>query len=193
MRLLRLLHALLPTALVVAIVAPTLPTERFGPAPGAIARVLLQVSVKEVWGMYAPDPQRAQTYMELVAEYRDGRVAGLEENDELANGWGTHWAWDKTRMSIWRHYANYHPDSRNDNRTWYLRMVCVREARRGDPPVIVRMFQVKRRFGTPRAVAHGGPSLSEAERKLVTLAYCESGPVKQMIDLDRARRPESDG
>lgn len=186
--LVRVLHALVPTALALAIVLPTLPGERFGPAPGLVARALLWVSVKQVWGMYAPDPQRSQTYMELVAEYPDGREQGLEENAELAHGWGTIWGWQKTRMSIWRHYANYHPDGRNDNRTWYLRMVCVREARRGEVPKLVRMFQVRRRFGSPRAVAHRGPSLTEPERKLITVAYCGAQPVAKMIEEDRARR-----
>ena len=28
-------------------------------------------------------------------------------------------------------YANFSPNKRNEHRTWYLRMVCVREARKG--------------------------------------------------------------
>ncbi|MBC8072749.1 MAG: hypothetical protein IAG13_30795, partial [Deltaproteobacteria bacterium] len=162
---LRLLHALVPTAMVVAIVVPTLPSDGFGPLPGLVARGLLLVSVKQTWGMYAPDPQRAQTYMDLEAEYADGSVALLREHDDVLHGWGTTWAWRKTRVDIWRFYANFHADRRNDNRSWYLRSVCVREARTGEEPRKLSMFHVKRRFASPEAVRAGKPGLGAPDRR----------------------------
>jgi len=191
--LLRILHALVPTALVIAIVAPTLPSERFGPVPGDIARALLFVSVKQTWGMYAPDPQRAQIYMELEAEYDDGSVAALVESEDVERGWGTTWAWKKTRLDIWRFYANFHADRRNDNRTWYLRAVCVREARTGHVPRKLTMYHVKRRFVSPQAVRSGQPALGEPERKLVTVQYCNTSPAREMIAEDREAHPELHG
>ena len=190
---LRILHALVPTALVVAIVAPALPSARFGEFPSLVARGLLLVSIKQTWGMYAPDPQRAQTYMDLEALYDDGSTASLSESLELEHGWGTTWAWRKTRMDIWKFYANFHPDRRNDHRTWYLRSVCVREARTGHTPHKITMHQVKRRFTAPAKVARGAPGLGEPDRSLVTIVFCTTSPVREMIEDDRQLNPELHG
>lgn len=192
-RLRAVLHALVPTALVVAIVAPALPSAHFGEFPGAVARALLLVSIKQTWGMYAPDPQRAQTYMDLEALYDDDTTAPLQENLDLEHGWGTTWAWRKTRMDIWKFYANFHPERRNDHRTWYLRSVCVREARTGRTPRKITMHQVKRRFTAPAKVAAGAPGLGEPDRKLVTVAYCTTSPTREMIEEDRRLNPHLQG
>jgi hypothetical protein len=188
--LLRLLHALVPTVLVVGIVAPALPRAHFGALPGKVAAALLEISVKQTWGMYAPDPQRSHHYMELTAEFADGTQASLEENLDLEHGWGTTWAWRKTRVDIWKFYANFHPDKRNDNRTWYLRHVCVREARKGEAPRKISMHLVKRKFTPPAKVARGAPGLGEPERRFVTVAFCHTSPAKDMIAADRERNPE---
>lgn len=187
---LRWLHALVPTLLAVAVVAPALPSKHFGELPGVVAKGLLLVSIKQTWGMYAPDPQRAQTYMDLEALYDDGSTTQLAESDDLETGWGTTWAWRKTRMDIWKFYANFNPEKRNDHRTWYLRLVCVREARTGLTPRKITMHQVKRRFTAPAKVAAGAPGLGEPERRLITVAYCNTSPVKEMIDEDRRLHPE---
>jgi hypothetical protein len=188
--LLRLVHALVPTALAVAIVAPVLPSAHFGPVPGAVAKALLQISIKQTWGMYAPDPQRAQTYMELEALYDDGTTAMLAESADVEHGWGTTWAWRKTRMDIWKFYANFHPERRNDHRTWYLRSVCVREARTGHVPRKITMHHVKRRFTPPAKVAAGAPGLGAPDRRLITVAYCNTSPAREMIAADRRLHPE---
>jgi hypothetical protein len=190
---LRVLHAMVPTVLVVAIVAPTLPGDRFGPLPGWIGRALLTISVKQNWGMYAPDPQRAQVYMDLEAEYADGTTAPLLESDDVRDGWGSTWEWRKTRLDIWRFYANFHSDGRNDNRSWYLRAVCVREARAGKLPRKIAMYQVKRRFAAPEAVRAGKPGLGEPDRRLVTVQYCGTEPTRTMIERDREQHPELHG
>jgi hypothetical protein len=190
---LRLLHALVPTALAVVVVAPALPSAHFGALPGEVAKALLVVSIKQTWGMYAPDPQRAQTYMDLEALYEDGSTGTLPESLDVEQGWGTTWAWRKTRMDIWKFYANFHPERRNDHRTWYLRLVCVREARLGDPPRKITMYQVKRRFTAPSKVAAGAPGLGEPDRRLITVAYCNTSPVRDMIEADRRLHPELHG
>ncbi len=186
----KLAHALVPTAMCVAIVAPALPREHFGEVPGEIARALLFISIKQTWGMYAPDPQRAHLVMDLVAHYDDGTEAPLRESDDLQTAWGTTWAWHKRRVDIWRYYANFNPDKRNDNRTWYLRAVCVREARTGRVPKKITMYQVKRRFTQPGAVARGAEDLGAPERRLVTVAYCRTVPTAEMIAEDALANPE---
>jgi len=190
---LRLLHALVPTLMVVAIIAPALPTKYFGPVPGFVARALLLVSIKQTWGMYAPDPQRSHTYMDLEAIYDDDSTASLQESHDVEHGWGTTWAWRKTRMDIWKFYANFHPDKRNDHRTWYLRQVCVREARTGHTPRKITMYHVKRRFTAPSKVLAGAPGLGTPDRKLVTVVFCRTSPVPEMIEADRELHPELHG
>jgi hypothetical protein len=186
---LRLLHALAVLAIATAVVLPSIPTTVIGPISGWVARPLAWVSLKQVWQMYAPDPQRAQSYIELTSVERDGTLRELEETVDARNGWGTTWAWRKTRVDIWRHYAGYHPDGRNENRTWYLRAVCVREARRGVVPEKIRMGTVKRRFTPPEKVRAGAPGLgAEQRRETVTVQYCSDPVVREMIAHDRARR-----
>jgi hypothetical protein len=184
------LHLAYVLAVSLVIVGPFLPERVFGSTASTIAGWLRQVSVVQSWRMYAPDPQRAQIYMDLTAVDDDGTERPLVETDIERAGWGTQWAWDKTRMDIWRHYANFRPKQNNAHRTWYLRAVCVREARRGTIPKKIVMHHVRRRFSPPDAVVQGAPALSAPVRTFVTVAYCRSQNVKAMIEADRARRGE---
>ncbi|HET6582051.1 MAG TPA: hypothetical protein VFG69_01365 [Nannocystaceae bacterium] len=192
-RLLRFLHALVPIAMAAFIVLPALPGQGFGPLPRLLGRALLVIGVKQSWGMYAPDPQRSHHYMELVAHYDDGTEALLEESADAEHGWGTIWAWQKTRLDIWKFYANFHPNRRNDHRLWYLRMVCVREARTGRTPQKITMHQVTRKFASPAKVRKGAPGLGKPVRKLVTVQHCRTAPTGEMIAEDALRRGEDHG
>jgi hypothetical protein len=179
-------------ALAVVVVAPNLPSdwpsERVGAWNSKLAGWLRQVSLVQSWRMYAPNPQRAQAYMNLTAHYEDGSTEVLWETEQERGGWHTVWAWDKTREDIWRHYANFHPKSANEHRTWYLRAVCVREARRGRVPEKIVMEQVTRGFAHPDKVAAGKPALGRRRVELVTVAYCKLKQVREMIEADQARR-----
>ena len=117
----RCVHIVWALALASIVLLPNLPTERFGQLPSKLAGWLRPVSFVQSWRMYAPDPQRSQTYMNLTAHYPGGREVELEETIQEKNGWTVTWAGQKTRVDIWRHYANFHGSGRNDNRTWYLR------------------------------------------------------------------------
>ncbi|MFO0633377.1 MAG: hypothetical protein U0168_11045 [Nannocystaceae bacterium] len=115
--------------------------------------------------------------------------APLRESDDLQTAWGTTWAWHKRRVDIWRYYANFNPDKRNDNRTWYLRAVCVREARTSraqedhDVPGQAALHPARR----GRA---WGRDLGAPERRLVTVAYCRTVPTAEMIAEDALANPE---
>ncbi|MCH9681978.1 MAG: hypothetical protein K0V04_11130 [Deltaproteobacteria bacterium] len=184
----RLTRAVGVLAIASAIVLPNLPGAWVGEWVGAqvstTAGWLRQVSFVQSWRMYAPNPQRAQTYMNLTAQYDDGSSAHLEETRQERHGWGRHFAWDKSRVDIWRHYANFHPKNANDHRKWYLRGVCVREARRGHMPQKVVMEHVTRRFTNPAKVAKGAPALGRPRKSLVTVGYCRTQRVRQMMDAD---------
>lgn len=182
------LHVLYVLALATIVVVPNLPREHFGDLPGSLAGKLRPLSFVQSWRMYAPHPQLAQVYMNLTAVYDDGTERELEETVDEAHGWGSHWAWDKTRIDIFRHYANFHPTRSNAHRTWYLKGVCVREARRGPAPEKIVMHQVRRRFTPPSHVAKGAPPFSAPRRRLVTVQPCKVKQVREMIEADRARR-----
>lgn len=183
-------HVVWALALMTIIVVPNLPTKVFGKFPGKVAAPLRQVSFVQSWRMYAPDPQTSQTYMALTAHYPGGEVGQLEESAQAEHGWGTIWAWQKTRVDIWRHYANFNPKKRNDHRKWYLRGVCIREARRGKVPTKIVMEQVRRRFTNPKKVAQGKKSLGRPNRRLVTVTYCHGRPTKEMLAADAEARGE---
>jgi hypothetical protein len=185
--LVRALRALGVLGLAVILVVPNFPAQWVGQWSSSLAGWLRHVSLVQSWRMYAPNPQRAQTYMNLTAYYEDGSTAALAETEQERGGWGTVWAWDKTREDIWRHYANFHPKSNNEHRTWYLRAVCIREARRGRVPEKIVMEQVTRGFAHPNKVAAGKPALGRRRVELVTVAYCKVKQVRDMIEADRAR------
>ncbi|MEM9458597.1 MAG: hypothetical protein AAGF11_30760 [Myxococcota bacterium] len=188
----RVLRALSVLVLGVVIIGLNIPRkhlgEELGHAVSFLAGRLRQVSFVQSWKMYAPNPQRAQVYMNLTAHYDDGSERALFETKQERYGWGTNYAWNKTREDIWRHYANFNPKRNNENRTWYLRGVCVREARTGPVPAKIVMHQVKRGFVSPAKVARGAPGLGKPRRGLVTVAYCRVKKVREMIEADKARR-----
>lgn len=184
----RALHLLSVVAIATFVVVPALPGAWTGGLSGRLSSLLRPISVKQSWRMYAPNPQRAQAYMNLTAEYADGTERVLEETEQERAGWGTHWMWNKSRVDIWRHYANFHPKRRNDHRTWYLRGTCVREARRGPIPEKIVMHQVRRRFAPPDAVGANTGGLGVPRRSLVTVQYCRTKQVLTMIEEDRKRR-----
>jgi len=182
--LLRVARALLVLALGVLIVAPNLPTKWVGKWTSTLAGYTRPLSFVQSWKMYAPNPQRAQSYMNLTGHWADGSSADLEETLQERDGWGTNFAWDKTRVDIWRHYANFHPKRSTEHRKWYLRAVCIREARRGKMPDKIVMEQVTRRFAPPKQVAAGKMGLGRPRRQLVTVQYCKVKRVREMLASD---------
>lgn len=188
----RVLRALVVLALGVVVVGLNVPSrylgERLGQASSELGGQLRSLSFVQSWKMYAPNPQRAQTYMNLTAHYEDGSSVSLWETEQERGGWRTHFAWNKTREDIWRHYANFHPQRANEHRKWYLRGVCVREARAGRTPDKIIMEQVTRRFTPPHRVAEGAPALGRPQTRLVTVSYCKVKQVREMIEADQARR-----
>lgn len=160
----------------------------FVPGIGApIVAQLRKVSVLQTWNMYAPDPQRAQSYLSLRAELADGTVVQLEEGIQAEHGWDSVLDWQKRRVDIWRVIVA--GEKQQAHRTWYLRGVCVREDRaRGEPPVKIIAERVRRRLTSPKSVAAGKPALGEVARKDLQTLRCDEWQARAMIAADRARR-----
>lgn len=188
-RLTRVLHVLWALSLAAVVVLPALPRSVGGRPAATLGGWLRKISIKQHWGMYAPDPQRSQAYLDLTAELADGSEVELEETLVEREGWTTRWAWHKTRMDIWRHYAGFRAKGGNPNRTWYVRGACVREARRrGEPPRRIVVTQVRRRFATPAAVRDGAPGLGPAKRKRLHVQRCDQPGVLRQIQADQHGR-----
>lgn len=187
----RTLHVVWATALIIAVVLPNLPKSVFGEAPGTVASWLRPVSFVQSWRMYAPAPQRSQTYMNITAHYRGGREELLEETLQEQAGWGVTWAPAKTRVDIWRHYANFRPKQASEYRKWYLRAVCIREARKGEVPTKLVMEHVRRRFTPPHKVAAGRPDLGRVKRRVIDWMPCKGQRLRKMIEADRQRRGQN--
>ncbi len=186
-----MLHAVFVLALVAFVVLPNIPSEDF-PLSGTMAKWAKKVSFKQGWQMYAPNPTRAQMYMNLTAVYDDGSERRLEETVQEKQAWDTHFMWDKTRVDIWRQYANFNVKHRNNNRVWYLKGVCVREARNGPIPKRIIMHMVRRRFTAPHKVAQGRPALGKPKRTFITVQYCQHPVVKRIIEADSLRKSTED-
>ncbi len=183
-----MLHGAVVLAVVSFVVLPNIPAEHL-PIAGKMAAWAKTVSFKQGWQMYAPNPARAQVYMNLTAVYDDGSERRLEETVQENQAWDTHFMWDKTRVDIWRQYANFNAKHRNNNRVWYLKGVCVRESRRGPIPKRIVMHQVRRRLMPPEKVAQGAPELGKPKRTFITVQYCQHPVVKEIIEADTRRSP----
>jgi hypothetical protein len=150
------------------------------------------LSLSQSWSMYAPDPARGHYYMELVAYDTDGTRRVLEESELAETGWGTTFFWDRTRREIWRLTITGRVDEVNRNRTWYLRGVCVREARKGHDVQRLEMTQVFRRIRTPEQVREGQALLGPPKRRKAQDASCRVQIIREMIEADARRRGQLD-
>jgi len=179
----RTLRTLSALAIIALIVGPVVP----GPWARPLAGQLKRISVIQSWRMYAPDPQRAQSYLALYAELADGTRVPLPEAIDAENGWGSVWDWQKRRVHIWRSFSA--GEKPTPNRTWYMRGVCVREDRiRGEAPRRIIAERLRRTLTHPDAVAQGRPALGPLVRKDLQSIRCEDWPSRLMLAADRARR-----
>ncbi len=171
-------------------ITPTLPTKYTGKFGIAIIDAARKISIGQRWGMYAPNPPNAVTYLAITGHYTDATAKPLDEYVWAENSFGTHWAWTKRRTDIWQFYAaRGKPGRRNPHRNWYLKGVCVREARKdGTPPVRITSEFWTRQIMPPDKVRDGAPGLSKLRKVPAQMIDCRFPPIRGMIEADRARR-----
>lgn len=181
-------NVVVPVALMTLMVLSAIPSakvpERLKPQRERLAAIMQKLSLSQTWGMYAPDPGKGHFYMELYAHDADGTVRKLEETHVAEEGWGTAWAWDRTRRHIWQHTVSRRIDKTSRNRTWYLRGVCVREARRGHDVRRIEMQRVYRRIRTPERVREGAETLGPIKRSKAQDGSCNVAIIREMIATD---------
>jgi hypothetical protein len=191
----RVVNVLTPLLLGATMLLATCPSEQLGPylrpAHDRLIGWMRPLSLSQSWSMYAPDPGRAHYFMELVAHDADGTVRVLEDSELAEHGWGTSFFWDRTRWEIWRHTVTGRVDEVNRNRTWYLRGVCVREARRGYDVQRIEMTQVFRRIRSPEQVREGKALLGPIKRVKAQDGSCRVKIIQEMIEADALRRGDS--
>ncbi len=151
-----------------------------------LGKRMKKVSLSQSWNMYAPDPSKGHYFMELYAHDRDGTTRKLEESRNAEVGWGTVWAWKRTRKDIWHLAVNMRPNKVNRNRTWYMRGVCLREARAGHEVRRVEMYRVYRHIRSPERVAAGAELLGPIKRRKPSAGEgsCNVAIVREMIATD---------
>jgi len=150
-----------------------------------------KLSLSQTWKMYAPDPGRGHFYMELDAHDADGTVRELEDSFMAKHGWGTAWAWRRSRLDIWQHAVTRRIDKVNRNRTWYMRGVCAREARRGHEVDRLEMRRVYRRIRPPEQVREGKDLLARPKQRRAQDGSCHVKIIREMIAFDAQRRGEA--
>ncbi len=191
----RVANLVLPVLLAGALLLPAFRTEQLEGRTLElrtwVADWMRPLSLSQQWGMYAPDPMRSMGYMLLTAMHEDGRRVPLEESAQSRASWGTVWGWEKTRVDIWRYrLSTQRPERPNRQRAWFLRGICVREARRGRMPEYIQMEQISRRFTPPKAVRRGEPGLGPEVVKRSDRGWCASPLVAEMLALDLENNPE---
>jgi hypothetical protein len=191
----RVVNVVVPLALGYVLVLAAVPRERLEGAPqerhDEIVAAMKLISLSQTWRMYAPDPGRGHFYMRIKAYDADGTVRELEETFMAEHGWGTARAWNRSRLDIWQHAVTRNIDKVNRNRTWYLRGVCMREARRGHDVQRLEMTRVYRKIRSPARVREGKGVLGPPKVKKAQDGSCRVKVIRDMIELDRARRGEA--
>ncbi len=187
---------LVVAAILVFAAFPTdaLPEPLQGPRKQLGAR-MKALSLSQSWNMYAPDPAKGHYYMELYAHDADGTVRKLDDSHNAEHGWGTVWAWKRDRLDIWHLGVGRRVDKVNRNRTWYLRGVCLREARAGHEVRHVEMVRVYRRIRPPDRVAEGAELLGPFNRRKPGAGEgsCNVRIIRQMIEEDPLRERDTGG
>jgi len=169
------------------IVVPALPRSLGGELATRTGGMLRKFSLSQYWSMYAPNAAQRTRYIRVTSHYEDGHSEDLEECIEEEGGWGTQWAWTKNRRAIWRYRLSREKATRD--RAWYLRGVCVREARRngGVAPKRVEMHSVRRTIRSPSAVRAGKATYGKKQFKKVGSMACSTDLVLRMLAGDGVR------
>jgi hypothetical protein len=175
---------LLGALMVIAAVRTDDVPDALRPARERLTEAMRKVSLSQSWKMYAPEPGTGHFYMELYAHDADGTVRELEETEKAEHGWGTAWAWNRTRKDIWHLSVTRHADQVNRNRTWYMRGVCLREARRGHPVKKLVMWRAYRRIRAPDRVLAGAETLGPIKRSKAQEGTCNVQIIREMIAED---------
>ncbi len=176
-------------AVAALIVVPAIPLGLLGLRHAELAtdieRTTLLFSVSQKWKMYSPNPRGGMEYLNLTAHYKDGRTEDLEETEVERRGWGTVWDWEKSRKHVWLSYLTAEPDENHPRRTWFLRGVCIREARRrGELPEKITVQLLRRRFAPPDRVRAGEPGLGPEQRRELEAQTCQTPEVWAMLEAD---------
>lgn len=189
------MNVVFPLVLAGILVLPALKVPADGPLgwlraqQARLVQGLMTISVQQNWRMYAPNPSRSNMGPHVVAVWDDGEEVPLEESERAAAETGRVWAWRRRRVDFWRfQIAAYRPNRPNRNRSWYLWGVCVREARGGETPRLVKLYGERVRLAAPADVAKGEPVLRPPERKRIATVACRVGRTKTMIEEDRGGR-----
>jgi hypothetical protein len=187
----RFVNILFPTLLGALLIFAALPSEqipdRLKSKRERLNLAMRQLSLSQSWKMYAPDPPKGHFYMELYAHDVDGEVRKLDDSHMAEHGWGTAWAWNRTRRDIWHLTVTRNIDKSNRNRTWYLRGVCLREARRGHQVQRLEMIRVYRRIRAPDRVQEGADLLGPVKRSKAQDGSCNVAIIRDMIAEDPLR------
>lgn len=185
----RVVNVVVPLVLMTLLLFSALPRERVPETlqarHDALMETLRNLSISQRWSMYAPNPSRGHFYLELRAVDADGTVRELEEQERI--DWGTAWVWERDRTDIWLHAIARHFDEVNRNRTWYMRGLCVREARRGYDVRRIEVRRVERNIRAPDKVATGKPLLGPVKRVEGQATSCRVDIIREMLEFDRIR------
>lgn len=192
----RVVNVLFPLALGGLMVLGAVPREflegKLKERHDQLVAAMKQISLSQTWSMYAPDPGRGHFYMRIKAYDADGTERELEESYLAEHGWGTARAWNRSRLDIYQHAVTRRIDQVNRNRTWYLRGVCLREARRGHDVQRLEMTRVYRRIRSPEQVRKGKAILGPPKVRKAQDGSCRVKIIRDMIELDRVRRGEAE-
>ncbi|NVB40863.1 hypothetical protein G6O69_23695 [Pseudenhygromyxa sp. WMMC2535] len=142
------------------------------------------LSLSQRWQMYAPDPTRGHAYPELIAYDAQGNARVLPESRLVEEGWGTWWAWERNRRQLWEHIIVRKIDKVNRHRIWYLRGLCMREARLGHAVERVELRRVYRRVRPPEKVLKGDALLGPPKIRKGRDTSCKVKIIREMIAAD---------
>lgn len=184
----RWINVLVPLVLAAALVAPLPrlgPEHPAKPAQRRFSKALKKIAAEQHWRMYAPNPARAYTKAYLMAVDDANEERPLAEALRADADDGRVWLWRRRRDDFWRfRIVAVHTDRPTPARRWYMRAACVREARSGEPPRVLRLYGERVRLRHPDQVRAGKSVLTPPDRRLIEAISCRMGRARLMIEDD---------
>ena len=184
----RVVNLMIPGVLMSVLLFAALPgsvlSEALAERQGKLNGAMRQISLVQRWLMYAPQPARGHGFQEYLAYDADGSVRVLPESDLTELGPSGNWAWNRDRHDIWMYVLTRKPDEVNRNRIWFIRGLCVREARLGHEVQHIEVNRIYRPMRSPEELLKTGETLGPPRKRKVVDTTCNVKIIRDMIAED---------
>ncbi len=166
-----------------------------GPARAAFATWLTRTTTDQGWGMFAPNPPRANVFMKVVVVDADGESWDMRSDVYADERKPIPWIWNDRLRKMNRRIIGGESGGGDWYRKWFGRWQCRQWARDngGQMPREVKLVKMSYRIPTPENVAKRGYYIPEelfartGTESVVHTEACATAVLGQLPDSIRAK------